>query len=281
MHMDARLACLAAAILTAGATYAYARPMQDYNNIAFWRTVDGSIVSGYNVHGQTVEEFWFSDTDERPRVVIRNAYDRDGNRIKSQRTRMDGKTDLEQRWTYDRDGRMLTQTQIQGDDQLLTSYAYELDEQGRVTQRVEVCAGETRSIIRKTYRDIPDGGWCETAVYEGMPILDIGCTVDLLSLLEPDAACMQFGQAAICRDAQENVQKITVPDDGRTQTWDYTYDEQNRPVQIVETLDGRTVCRMTIAYDADGLRSRQTVYDGAGRAVVDMRFYKVDGPPII
>lgn len=38
----------------------------------------------------------------------------------------------------------------------------------------EICEGQSQSTICKTYADAPDGGWCETAVYEGMGILDIG-----------------------------------------------------------------------------------------------------------
>lgn len=168
------IAALTAAALTAGVTYAYTKPVQDRNQIAFWRTADGTQVDAYNIYGQPVTTYYFPSSNQPPNVIVRNAYDRDGNRLRTSRTLADGAVDLELRWTYDRDGHVLSQTQTQGQDQLVTTYAYELDAQGRVVQIEEICEGQSQSTICKTYADAPDGGWCETAVYEGMGILDIG-----------------------------------------------------------------------------------------------------------
>lgn len=228
------IAALTAAALTAGVTYAYTKPVQDRNQIAFWRTADGTQVDAYNIYGQPVTTYYFPSSNQPPNVIVRNAYDRDGNRLRTSRTLADGAVDLELRWTYDREGHVLSQTQTQGQDQLVTTYAYELDAQGRVVQIEEICEDQTQSTIRKTYADTPDGGWCETAVYEGMGILDIGGDVNPLSLLTPNEACLRFGRSETVYDAQGVVQKITVLDDLGARTWVYAYNEQGQPAEIVE-----------------------------------------------
>lgn len=255
------IAALTAAALTAGVTYAYTKPVQDRNQIAFWRTADGTQVDAYNIYGQPVTTYYFPSSNQPPNVIVRNAYDRDGNRLRASRTLADGAVDLELRWTYDREGHVLSQTQTQGQDQLVTTYAYELDAQGRVVQIEEICEDQTQSTIRKTYADTPDGGWCETAVYEGMGILDIGGDVNPLSLLTPNEVCLRFGRSETVYDAQGVVQKITVLDDLGARTWVYAYNEQGQPAEIVEQLDGQPVGWMTIDYDADGMMAN-VVLDG-------------------
>ena len=255
------IAALIAAALTAGVTYAYTKPVQDRNQIAFWRTADGTQVDAYNRYGQSVTTYYFPSSNQLPNVIVRNAYDRDGNRLRASRTLADSAVDLELQWTYDRDGHVLSQTQTQGQDQLVTTYAYELDAQGRVVQIEEICEGQTQSTICKTYADTPDGGWCETAVYEGMGILDIGGDVNPLSLLTPNEACLRFGRSETVYDAHGVVQKITVSDDLGARTWAYAYNEQGQPTEIVEQLDGQPVGRMTIDYDADGMIAK-VVLDG-------------------
>lgn len=44
MKLRRLIAALTAAALTAGVTYAYTKPVQDRNQIAFWRTADGQPV---------------------------------------------------------------------------------------------------------------------------------------------------------------------------------------------------------------------------------------------
>lgn len=255
------IAALAAAALTAGVTYAYTKPVQDRNQIAFWRTADGTQVDAYNIYGQPVTTYYFPSPNQPPNVIVRNAYDRDGNRLRTSWTLADGAVDLEVRWTYDREGRVLSRIQTQGQDQLVTTYAYELDAQGRVVQIEEICEGQTQSTIGKTYRDMSDGGWCETAVYEGISILDIGGDVNPLSLLAPNEACLRFGRSETAYDAQGVVQKITVSDNLGARTWAYAYNEQGQPTEIVEQLDGQPVGRMTVDYDADGMIA-SAVMDG-------------------
>ena len=104
------IAALTAAALTAGVTYAYTKPVQDRNQIAFWRTADGTQVDACNRYGQPVTTYYFPSSNQPPNVIVRNAYDRDGNRLCTSRTLADGAVDLELRWTYDRDGRALSQT---------------------------------------------------------------------------------------------------------------------------------------------------------------------------
>ncbi|MFR4972207.1 MAG: hypothetical protein ACLUB2_01785 [Butyricicoccus pullicaecorum] len=253
------LTALIAAALTAGVTYAYTKPAQDRNQIAFWRTADGTQVDAYNIYGQPVTTYYFPSSNQPPNVIVRNAYDRDGNRLRTSRTLADGAVDLELRWTYDREGRVLSQTQTQGQDQLVTTYAYELGAQGRVVRIEEICEGQSQSTICKTYADAPDSGWCETAVYEGMGILDIGGDVNPLSLLTPEA-CLRFRRSKPSM-TQGVVQKITVLDDLGARTWVYAYNEQGQPAEIVEQLDGQPVGWMTLDYDADGMMAN-VVLDG-------------------
>lgn len=255
------LTVLIAAALTAGVTYAYTKPVQDCNQIAFWRTVDGTPVDAYNIYGQPVTTYYFPSPNQSPNVIVRNAYDRDGNRLRTSRTLADGAVDLELRWTYDREGRVLSQTQTQGQDRLVTTYAYELDAQGRVVKIEESCEGQIQSTICKTYADTPEGGWCETAVYEGVSILDIGGDVNPLSLLTPNEACLRFGRSETVYDAQGVVQKITVWDDLGARAWVYAYNDQRQPNKIVEQLDGHPVGEMTLDYDADGMIAR-AILDG-------------------
>ena len=130
----------------------------------------------------------------------------------------------------------------------------------------EALEGETLNVIRKSYRDTPDGGWRESAVlYAGPGLLDTGYPLDPLSLLEAGEACMRFGQSETVYDAHGAVQQITVPDGGRERAWRYTYDEQGRAVQVSETQDGRLVLRTAIDYDGDGLIAQLTSYDAAGQ----------------
>ena len=248
-------ACIAAA-LTAGVTYTYANPLHDRNQIAFWRTADGTQVNAYNTYGQPVTTYHVPASNQPPNWIVHNVYDRDGNRLRACRTLADGTVDQDLRWTYDRDGRRLSQTQIQGQDRSVTTYTYTLDAQGRVVKIEEICAGQTQSTICKAYRDTPDGGWCETAVYEGISILDIGGAVNPLSFLISNEACLRFGRSETVYDAQGAVQNITVWDDLGARTWAYAYNGQGRPAEIAEQLDGRPVGRMTIDYDADGLISQ-------------------------
>lgn len=80
------LTALIAAALTAGVTYAYTKPVQDRNQIAFWRTADGTQVDAYNIYGQPVTTYYFPSSNQPPNVIVRNAYDRDGNRLRTSRT---------------------------------------------------------------------------------------------------------------------------------------------------------------------------------------------------
>lgn len=133
--------------------------------------------------------------------------------------------------------------------------------QGRAVQIEEICEGQSQSTICKTYADAPDGGWCETAVYEGIITLNIEGGVNPLSLLTPNEACLRFGRSEIVYDAHGVVQKITAWDDLGARTWAYAYNEQGQPSEIVEQLDGQPVGWMTIDYDADGMMAN-VVLDG-------------------
>ena len=265
MQKNRIFAALLAALMAFGATYPYAMPLQKRNNAVFWRAAD-AMRYAYNAYGQPVAQYHCPAVGAPPNYILLATYDRYGNRTRLRQFLQDGSPAADLRWTYDRAGRMLTQTQGAEDGQSVTAYTYELDGQGRVVQIREALEGETLNVIRKSYRDTPDGGWRESAVrYAGPGLLDTWLPVDPLSLLGADEACMRFGQSETVYDAHGAVQQITVPDGGRERAWRYTYDEQGRAVQVSETQDGRLVLRTAIDYGGDGLIAQLTSYDAAGQ----------------
>lgn len=201
MQKNRIFAALLAALMAFGATYPYAMPLQKRNNAVFWRAAD-AMRYAYNAYGQPVAQYHCPAVGAPPNYILLATYDRYGNRTRLRQFLQDGSLAADLRWTYDRAGRMLTQTQGAEDGQSVTAYTYELDGQGRVVQIRETLEGETLNVIRKSYRDTPDGGWRESAVlYAGPGLLDTWLPVDPLSLLGADEACMRFGQSETVYDA--------------------------------------------------------------------------------
>ena len=68
MKLRRLIAALTAAALTAGVTYAYTKPVQDRNQIAFWRTPVGWMTIDYDADGMIAKVVL--DGTFGPRTVV-------------------------------------------------------------------------------------------------------------------------------------------------------------------------------------------------------------------
>lgn len=267
------LIALLLAACAAGATCVYVQPIRANNTVTAWQmeasysTMDSAeavkieMVSGLNAQEQPVEIYLKSQTEELGWWHSHtNRYDRDGNRVEGWAFDSDGRTVMHLTLAYDAHGNCISQRGLAS--AYLAEYIY--DEKGRIVTQTEKTidaqTGEEKRRITShmTYTDHPDGGY----------------TVQITSdfLLQENVQTY---------DAAGNVltQHVIWDRDGRTTDYAYTYDAQNRPTSLLVSEDGRLKERTEVAYDVDGLNSRQTIYDSTGAVTGGAVWRTVDGPP--